>query len=406
MADPQDFDNPTDAGAGEQPMDEFDEDEGADDGGFDDPSASEGEQADDGVGEFAEDDAVEGDDRVRAMKAQIETALSQQVASMASAGSLAESAYEGAGNIVGVGVGSDADGAFGSGPGGEVVNVYVAEPTSDDTVRASLSESFGVQEAADDNAPINVVVTGEIDVQPHRFRARPAPCGISVGHHKITAGTIGALARARTANGKSCYPRGDRRRRVLLLSNNHVLANSNAGKCGDAILQPGPYDGGKNPADRIAVLERWVKIHFDGRPNLVDCAVGWTWHKRVRREFVYLSGGRRRLFRVNSRPVPCRVGMVVGKSGRTTQLTQGRIADCSATIRVNFGGGRVALFRDQMGIRGLRGDFSAGGDSGSLIWTWDARRNPVGLLFAGGGGWTFANKIGHVLKALDINLWT
>ena len=52
------------------------------------------------------------------------------------------------------------------------------------------------------------------------------------------------------------------------------------------------------------------------------------------------------------------------------------------------------------------GNVSAGGDSGSLIWSWDKQRNPVGLLFAGGGGFTFANKIGRVLSALDINLYT
>ena len=98
--------------------------------------------------------------------------------------------------------------------------------------------------------------------------------------------------------------------------------------------------------------------------------------------------------------------MIVGKSGRTTQLRAGRITDCNASIRVNYGNGRVANFRDQITIRGLRGDFSQGGDSGSVVWSFDARRNPVGLLFAGGGGFTFANKMNRVLAALDINLRT
>ncbi|HOM13088.1 MAG TPA: hypothetical protein PLB41_07190 [Rubrivivax sp.] len=30
-------------------------------------------------------------------------------------------------------------------------------------------------------------------------------------------------------------------------------------------------------------------------------------------------------------------------------------------------------------MRAASGDFSRGGDSGSLIWTWDARRAPVAL---------------------------
>jgi hypothetical protein len=94
----------------------------------------------------------------------------------------------------------------------------------------------------------------------------------------------------------------------------------------------------------------------------------------------------------------------VGKSGRTTQLTSGRVTAIGATIRVSMPGGRTAVFRDQIEIRGLTGDFSQGGDSGSLIWTWDEKRDPVALLFAGGGGRTFANPINHVLAALDIDL--
>ena len=312
----------------------------------------------------------------------------------------ASEAFQGANNIVGVGMGSaevDLDQVGDDGPGAPVLNVYVAEPTSMDAVRANVVDDFGVRALSSDRLPINVICTGVIDALAHRHRARPSPNGISAGHFRITAGTQGCLARGRS---------GARRNRVLMLSNNHVLANSNAGRAGDAILQPGPHDGGRNPQDRVAILERFVNIHFDGRPNFVDCATGWTWSRRVRREFIYRSGGRWRHFRISNRPRACQVGLTVGKSGRTTQLRVGRITDCNASIRVNFGAGRVANFRDQITIRGTRGDFSQGGDSGSCIWTWDRRRNPVGLLFAGGNGFTFANKIQRVLSALDINLYT
>src|SRR5262245_61374534 len=91
-------------------------------------------------------------------------------------------------------------------------------------------------------------------------RVRPAEGGYSVGHFKITAGTIATcvydmLPGASTsppANGvgiPSTY---------YILSNNHVLANSNAGAPGDPILQPGPFDGGVDPADRIATLSRFI----------------------------------------------------------------------------------------------------------------------------------------------------
>ena len=36
--------------------------------------------------------------------------------------------------------------------------------------------------------------------------------------------------------------------------------------------------------------------------------------------------------------------------------------------------GRVGRFVNQIAVRAASGDFSRGGDSGSLIWTWDARR--------------------------------
>jgi hypothetical protein len=157
-----------------------------------------------------------------------------------------------------------------------------------------------------------------------------------------------------------------------------------------------------NPADRIAILERFIPINFAGGVNYVDCATGWCWSGLVKYpDLMYLSAGSPVYFRVSNLPVAPVVGMNVGKTGRTTQLTHGVISDVNATIRVNYSG-RVALFSDQVAIRGIGGDFSAGGDSGSLIWTWDARRNPVALLFAGGGGTTFANKIGRVLSALDI----
>jgi hypothetical protein len=157
----------------------------------------------------------------------------------------------------------------------------------------------------------------------------------------------------------------------------------------------------------VANLERFVRITFGGAANVVDAAVGWAVPSAVRREIVFLNGGVRQYFRAGTSLRPAVVGMQVGKSGRTTQLTHGRITDIAATIRVSFGGGRVATFVDQIAIQSLnRSDFSAGGDSGSLIWTLDEERSPVALLFAGGNGTTFANHIDDVLDALDVDLYT
>ena len=337
------------------------------------------------------------DSRLLELHRQIEQSLVEHVQSSThSSGVMKKGVFDDAENIVGVGLGANFDSpADGMEPGIPCVNVYVAEPTQVESVRQTLANQLGVHAATDTDLPVQIHQTGIIDAQPHRFRSRPAPGGVSCGHLRVTAGTLGCLARGR---------RAPRHRRMLILSNNHVLANSNTGRFGDPILQPGRHDGGAMPNDQIAILERFVPIQFGGALNFVDCATGWAWPDRVRKELVYLKMGQQKFFRISNSVQGCQPGMLVGKSGRTTQITNGRVVDCNATIRVNFPGGRVALFRDQIAIRGLNGNFSDSGDSGSVVWTWNSRRNPVGLLFAGGGGFTFANKMTRVLSALDINL--
>jgi len=346
--------------------------------------------------------AYEVDDELHQMKQELEQRIfSRPARNAAGARALDVGPPESIDLITGVGIGPahrDFESVGPAGPGAPVLNVYVTEKMTVDECKAAIVDSFGIRSLAADDRMINVIHTGPIDAYAHRHRERPSPCGISVGHFKITAGTQGALARGRS---------GERVNRLLMLSNNHVLANSNAGSVGDNILQPGPADGGVNPGDRVAVLEKWVPINFAATgANFVDCATGWCWPNLVRKEFIFRSGGSWAYFRVGSTPIAAAINMPVGKSGRTTQLTNGRVIDINASIRVNYGTAGTANFRDQITIRGNNMTFSQGGDSGSLIWTWDSRRLPVGLLFAGGGEFTFANKIARVLDALDINLFT
>src|SRR5260221_3052389 len=58
------------------------------------------------------------------------------------------------------------------------------------------------------------------------MKQKPIESGFSVGHVKITAGTLGAIVK-----------KGTKR---YLLSNSHVLANSRKGKPGDKLVYPGP----------------------------------------------------------------------------------------------------------------------------------------------------------------------
>src|SRR5881394_2951421 len=70
-----------------------------------------------------------------------------------------------------------------------------------------------------------------------------------------------------------CWSGRDALGRVYILSNNHVLANSNGATIGDPEYQPGPYDGGTS-ADQIATLTDFQVISFASNgSNTIDAAI-------------------------------------------------------------------------------------------------------------------------------------
>jgi len=233
-------------------------------------------------------------------------------------------------------------------------------------------------------------------------RVRPAEGGYSVGHYQITAGTIatcvydilpGGTTGSPPAHGVGIPPR------CYILSNNHVLANTNAAQSGDPILQPGPYDGGTDPTDRIAALSRWVPITLEPptprslHRNVVDAAIAQGQFHDLDREIYWIGYARgwRRKANIG-------VGAIVQKTGRTTNYTTGRITAINATVDVGYGGGRVARFFDQI----VTTNISAGGDSGSLVLTLD--NVAVGLLFAGSSVATIVNQIENVRSLLRVEV--
>jgi hypothetical protein len=288
-------------------------------------------------------------------------------------------------NILGVGIGEKISG--GTNTGEHCVTVYVLAKVPKKTI------DYGAMVPEEVNrVPTDVVEVGEIIAQPYRGRYRPAPGGVSVGHFKITAGTIACMVQA----GSKKY----------ILSNNHVLANSNSAKIGDAILQPGAFDGGMVPADVIAKLSKFVTLKFGGvQSNFVDCAIAAPTKSGLVIP-TNIGYGTLRLPTV----LPS-LGLNVKKAGRTTQKTTGRISGVNVTVKVSYGTSGVALFKNQFMIVSLGSSpFSAGGDSGSLIITHSptssAANHPVGLLFAGSATNTIANPIGAVLTALGVQITT
>jgi hypothetical protein len=228
----------------------------------------------------------------------------------------------------------------------------------------------------------------QLGIEVLRQRIRPAMGGFSVGHPKITAGTIATCV-------YDLEPFPGIPRKYYILSNNHVLANSNNARIGDPILQPGPYDGGTLPSDIIARLSRFVPIRFktptSAPINYVDAAIAEGKFHNLNREIYWIGYVKQ----VKSNP---KVGDLVEKTGRTTNFSTGRIIALNATVDVNYGGGRVARFAKQI----ITSRMSAGGDSGSLVC--DIKEGAVGLLFAGSSRVTIVNSILYVQSLLRIRL--
>jgi hypothetical protein len=267
-------------------------------------------------------------------------------------------------NVVGVGYGAKV--TVGAGLDELAVRVYVR-------TKLPLSELADADRVPGDvdGVPTDVIQVGDI-----MAFARPGPCGMSVGHVAITAGTAGCLVTIDSARG------------TFILSNNHVLADSNAANVGDHILEPGPLDGGQ-PNNPIAELSDFEKIAFGGPPNAIDAAIARLIDPTDMTPDIAKIG------RVVDPPVAAALYQSVRKHGRTTRHTVGVVMDLSADIRVRYGT-QVAEFEDQIAIVGAGGPFSDGGDSGSLIV--DAvTKQPVALLFAGGGATTFGCPISPVL---------
>jgi hypothetical protein len=248
--------------------------------------------------------------------------------------------------------------------------------------------------AAEDEVELRVI--GRVLALPSSAPAelqrtvRPLRPGLSVAHCSVTAGTLGGFVRS---GG-----------RLAVVSNNHVLAATDAGAVGDPVLQPGPADGG-TAADRVAELSGFVPLRADA-PNLVDAAVA-VLDDGVAADPSALPGGP--LSDAVVRATEIDPDEHVEKVGRTTGHTRGRITAVEVDgVVVQYDSG-LRSFDDQIEIEGLAGPFSAGGDSGSVIWR-SADRAPLGLLFAGsavggsaGGGVTFANPLTTVLTALDVH---
>lgn len=224
---------------------------------------------------------------------------------------------------------------------------------------------------------------GEEGVSERTVRRRPALPGMSIANVRVTAGTLGAVVRE-NASG-----------RLMVLSNNHVLANSSDGRdgraqIGDPIVQPGPFDGGRAPGDTIARLTRFHPLSAT-EENEIDAAVGAVLSDDLVEPAILGLG----------RPVGTtapRMGLAVRMSGRTSGLVDGSIIALDVTAQVGLPTGAGAWFVHQIATSRM----ARPGDSGSLLV--DTRVRAVGLVFAGSETISLANEIQRVLALLDVSL--
>lgn len=311
-------------------------------------------------------------------------------------------------NVVGVGTGYKST-------NGRRGDLCVVALVSQKVPRAGLDDDDIVPREID-GISTDVVQVGHLRAHPSRTdRWRPALGGVSIGHVDVTAGTLGVVVRDRASG------------RRLILSNNHVLANSNLAEIGDSILQPGRADGGTVADDVFATLLRACPIVFTSGPptcrwasayaafgnaiakligskhrvkatwsdpqavNRVDAAVAQPLQDQDLLDEIYEIGA------ING-TAPAELGMNVRKSGRTTGLTIGQIIVLDATVNVQYGS-RTAQFEDQIVSTAM----SQPGDSGSLLVAGEALL-AVGLLFAGSDQATIYNPIEAALECLDVEL--
>lgn len=221
-------------------------------------------------------------------------------------------------------------------------------------------------------------------------------------------GTLGALVEDRNEN-------------QYILSNNHVLAESDQARLGDTIIQPALIDLNCDPQAGRAVGALRDVVPLKSNQTNVDAALA------AATPAVDPSGGILELGspvdgQLSAAPPAAGAGepltasllnhLHVVKSGRTTGLTCSVVDTVDLTVQVDYFYDcaetqpfYTKTYTNQIGIPGS--GFADSGDSGALVL--DANNaEPIGLFFSSGsgengGGFSVANPIQDVLNELDQN---
>lgn len=209
------------------------------------------------------------------------------------------------------------------------------------------------------------------ETAPNRRKIRldPIEPGISVANNKVSAGTIGCIV----FDQKTGEP--------YILSNWHVL-HGNDGKIDDDISQPGPFDDNRIQLNGVGKL---VRSHLGAAG---DCAIATIKDRSFVQEIFELGTTVEQLGEPE-------LGDKVIKSGRTTNITHGKVNRIHTIAKINYGGtvgdqlvGGFEIVPDENNLP-FDGEISKGGDSGAC-WIFKSANGKTtkimaGLHFAGEG---------------------
>src|SRR6202030_1596840 len=292
--------------------------------------------------------------------------------------------------------------------------LYVAPsavPTKIDSKQNTVTTT--VMMSAVSQADSTASGTSTVTIVPDNGNSQTAP---------VELGSSGSNAHDSIDNGKTITCCGGTLGSLVtrggvqyILSDNHILARSDAATVGDAIVQPGLIDTPTCTTagtTTVANLTQFSNLQATPSQNL-DAAIAQVIAGKVdpAGKIIYLGAT------VDSNGVPVAdapqggtglaassvaVGRPVAKSGRSTGLTCSTVEATNITTSVDYtvncdgtGTKFTVSYTNQIGVIG--GDFSGQGDSGSLIVTQDTA-TPVALLYAGSNTDTVGNPVADVLN--------
>jgi hypothetical protein len=233
----------------------------------------------------------------------------------------------------------------------------------------------------------------------------------------VKLGTSGGNANDSSVQGNLIYCCGgtlgslvQRNGTYYILSNNHVLARSDAASIGDAITQPDLIDANCSTVGTTTVGNLTQYVNLEAGTYNADAAIAQIVSGTVDTSGSILSLGSSAPNGVPDAGPPhagngivASVGETVAKSGRSSGLTCSSIDATTITASVSYqkgcstGAMFTATYTGQISVQG--GTFSAEGDSGSLIVD-QKTADPVALLYGGSDADTVGNPVADVLNAL------